>query len=54
MKMATKGFSMAQGIDIDGFLRKLAAGQFGEAKGRLGLNLLYQQGVNFASEPLSR
>ena len=45
---------MAQGIDIDDFLRKLAAGQFGEAKGSLGLNLPYHQSANFASEPLSR
>lgn len=44
---------MAQGIDIGGFLRKLAAGDFIEAKSNLGLNQ-YQQRVNFASEALSR
>ena len=46
--------AMAQGIDINGFLRKLANGNLNEARRSLGLNLWPSQSVNFASQPLSR
>ena len=47
---------MAQGINIDSFLRKLAAGhdEFSEAKRSLRLNLQCQDNVSFISKPLSR
>ena len=48
------GIGMAQDIDIDAFLRKLANGNLNEARTSLGIDLWRSQWVNFASQPLSR
>ena len=44
---------MAQVIDIDGFLQKLASGRLNEARNALGLDLYYQR-ASFTWDPLSR